>query len=331
MTKLAIIGIGPIGAAIALGLKEAKVKNLEVVAAGGDKSALEQSVEIGAVDKRFDTVRDVVPDADIVLFDATHHHSRDLLEVIGPLLKPGSILTDTGSMKGRMAEWAQEFLPESAHYVGGRPVIKALPKQVKDATAQLLVGADYCIVQNAKANPQAIKVIVDIAEAVHANPFFLDVSEHDAFSAAMSHLPIVLSNAFVTTVSSSQSWKELAKLASNEFQEISSLAATDPEANHLASLSSKEALVHWIDQMIAELYTYRNEIKQDNDQLLYRFVQGWEMVARWEAGAVDDGNESNMPTASETMAASLVGDLLLKKYRDMTGKNRKSWEYFKKS
>lgn len=330
MTKIAIIGIGPIGASLALGLREADVKDLEIVAAGGNKEALAQSVKIGAVDKKFGHVREVVEGADIILMDATYQHSRDLLEAIGPSLKPGSVVTDTGSMKVQMSEWAQRFLPNTVHYVGGRPLVKSPPDQVKDASAELLVGSNYCIVQNAKANPKAIKVIVDIAEAVHALPFFLDAKEHDAFSTAMSHLPVVLSSAFVNTVSSSQSWKELAKLGSSEFKEMSHLASTDPEANHSASLANREELVHWIDQMIAELYGYRQTIQTDDEQLFHRFVQAWEAEARWNAGIHEDSGEPVLPSTGDAMASSLMGDFLVNRYRNMTGKDRKAWEYFKR-
>lgn len=332
MTRLAIIGLGPLGASIALGLKQAKADDLYVVAAGGNKEALNQGSKMGAVDKVAGSIKDAVVDADVVMMDATHQHTRELLEAVGPLLKPNSVLTDTGAMKVRMLEWTKRYLPESVSYVGGHPLPKEAITHVKDARADLLAGTDYCIIQSTSAKPAAVSNVVGIAEALQAKPFFLDAAEHDAFASAMSYLPVVLSSAFATSVSSSKSWREMSKLASGEFKGITQLASQDPEANHLSSLASPETLVHWIDQMIAELYAYRKEIRQDDDALLKRFVRGWEAIARWEAGALnDEPGAPNAPSMGDSMASTFMGDLLLKKYREMTGRDRKQWEYFKKS
>jgi len=331
LTRLAIIGLGPLGASIALGLKQTKADGLYIVAAGGDKEALSQGSKMGAVDKVANTIKDAAAEADVVMMDATRQHTRDLLEAVGPLLKPNSVLTDTGAMKVRMMEWTKRYLPESVSYVGGHPLPKEAITHVKDARADLLAGTDYCIIQSATAKPGAVSTVVGLAEALQARPFFLDAAEHDAFASAMSFLPVVLSSAFTTSVSSSKSWREMSKLASGEFKGITQLASQDPEANHLSCLASPQTLVHWIDQMIAELYAYRKEIQENEDALLKRFIRGWEAVARWEAGALDD--EPGMPktpTMTDSMAATFMGDLLVKKYREMTGRDRKQWEYFKK-
>jgi prephenate dehydrogenase len=331
LTRLAIIGLGPLGASIGLGLKQAKASDLSIVAAGGDKEALSQGSKMGAVDKVVGTIKDAVVDADVVVMDATHQHTRDLLEAVGPQMRPNAILTDTGAMKMRMMEWTKRYLPESVSYVGGHPLPKDPISQVKDARADLLAGTDYCIIQSATAKPGAVSTVVGIAEAVGARPFFLDASEHDAFASAVSFLPVVLSAALTTSVSSSKSWREMSKLASGELKGMTRLASQDPEANQLACLASPETLVHWVDQMIAELYAYRKEIQQNDDALLKRFIQGWEAIARWEAGALGDEPGPRPPSMTDSMAATFMGDLLLKKYREMTGRDRKQWEYFKKS
>ena len=333
MQRITIIGIGPIGASIGLALKRAGLSDTEIVGTSGDRDLLSAVSKLGAVDKTISNLRSAVDDAQIVILDTPLGETRELLEAIGPMLGHGSVITDTGIAKERVIEWAEESLPRGVSFVGGHPLPKKQPRSLEEADASLFEDITYCIIPAKSADQEAVKAVVGMVETLGAKPLFLDISEHDSYAAAMSYLPIVLSAAYVTTTSNSESWREMHRLAGPEFGDLSRLVANDPQDNETACLSNPDALVHWLDQMITELYSYRNQIKERSDDLLDNLIRGWEAQARWEVGTVVEEEGQRLPSAGEMMATSAMGGRLFDRYKQTMGRDKKkeSWKYERKS
>ena len=331
MARITLIGMSPITASMGLALKRAQIANAEIVGSGADPQMLSKAAKIGAVDRTIGGVRSAIDGAHLVILDTTLAHTRDIMEAIGHLLPEGAVITDTGKVKKQVIDWSEKYLPKRVSYVGGRPVPKKSIEKIEDASATLFQDTDYCIVPSKSANPAAVKTVVGLVQAMGARPLFLDPHEHDSYAAAMAQLPVILSSALVTSTSSSSSWKEMYRLATTEFWHLTHLASNDPEDSQMISMAYSDALVHWLDQIIEELYRYRNDLKDGKEELLESFVRGWENRARLEADALSVDEKPSIPGAGESMATMLVGGTLVERYRQFTGKSRKSWEYYKKS
>jgi prephenate dehydrogenase len=323
--------MSPITASMGLALKRAHVKDAEIVGSGADPQKLAQASKIGAVDKTISGVRSAVDGAQLVILDTTLAHTRDIMEAVGNLLPEGCVVTDTGKVKKQVIDWAEKYLPPRVSFVGGRPVPKTSIDNIEDASATLFENTDYCIVSTESARPGAVRTVVGIVEAMGARPLFLNAHEHDSYAAAMAQLPVILSSALVTSTSSSASWKEMYRLATTEFWHLTHLASNDPEDSQMISMAYSDVLVHWLDRIIEELYQYRNDLKDGGDKLLESFILGWENRARLEADALSDDERPGIPGAGDAMANMFLGARLVERYRQFTGKSRKSWEYYKQS
>ncbi len=125
------------------------------------------------------------------------------------------------------------------------------------------------------------------------------------------------------------------RLAAFEFGEASRYAGNDPLDNELASRASPEELVHWLDKMIATLYSYRNQIKEDSEGLLDAFIKAWEARARWKADAVVSSDAPGLPSAGATIASSMFGDRLVNRMREISGGGKeepdKKFQYFRRN
>ena len=124
MERITILGMGPIGVTIGLGLKRAKLQNTEIVGTDGDSKALKRAVQMGAIDTANGNLRSSIYGASLVIMDTPHSETREFLEAIGPIVGQDTTVTDTGSAKVQVAEWARQYLPHDASYVGGRPLPK---------------------------------------------------------------------------------------------------------------------------------------------------------------------------------------------------------------
>ena len=156
MERITVVGMGPLGTSLGLALKNIRLKNTEVVG-------------------HFLNLDKAVNGAQLVVIDSPINETRDLFETLGSIVSDGAVITDMGSSKKRSAAWAEEFLPNTVSYVGGRPIIKAELNGVESASGKLFEGVNYCVIPSQSANDQATKTVVGLAESVGAKPYFLDV------------------------------------------------------------------------------------------------------------------------------------------------------------
>lgn len=332
MTRVALIGADVLGVSIALALRNARPGKFTISAAAADPTVLKTIKGMGAVDRTHDSARRAVEGAELVILDTPLVHTRELMEALGPNIEDTAIVTDTGPVKGPVIEWAKRFLEPKVRFVAGRPVPTSDLTSVTDASAEVIRGAEYCVVTETNSDSEAVKTIVNLAELCGAKPLFLSAREHDTYSTAMGILPTVISSALMNIASTSNSWPEMSRLASSQFRDMTRLADRDPEESHAASLVNPEDLIHWVDELITSLYAFRNQVKDDEGNLFLSFVNAWEQRARWQSNAVhpDDRGGDRSQSSGEFMAEMMVGTLIMDRYRKMTGKSRKQWEYFRK-
>ena len=303
---------------IGLGLKAAELSDTEIMGVSGDRKVLNHGKKVGAFDSISGNLRSSLRGAKMVILDATFGETRELMEAIGPVLKEGCIVTDTGPSKVQMMEWAKEYLPDRVEFVSGRPAPKKWMKSVEDADAAAFQGAAYCIVTARATSQSAVKTVVGLAEVLGAKPLFLDEREHDSYAAASALLPVLLSSALVNSVSSGPAWREIAQMAGGEFSQVSELASSDPADGGLACLASPDETVRWLDQAIEELVSYRDKIRVGDEDLNKRLDRAFDEWAKWKAETVVPDDSPDMPTAGETMSGLFFGRRITKRFRDMT-------------
>ncbi len=316
MAKIAIIGTGLIGTSLALALRQSDLRNLELAGTDYDSSARTGAQKRGAFHKVEGHIRPAIDGADVVVLATPVMAMRDLMETIGPHLREDVVVTDVGSSKRVVAEWASEFLTQGAQFVGGHPMAGRETAGPEHASADLFSGKAYCVVPSADTSQQAVSSVATIAEAVGAKPFFISADEHDSFVAAVSHLPFMMSVALMQTVSKSANWDDIAQLASSGFRDLSRLASGDAIMHRDISITNREPIVSWIDSFIRELYEIRNILNEDSGPdpatVEELFEHASEERNRWLAGAVTPGGRtqqgaSAIPSFSESMGEMLLG------------------------
>ena len=326
MERITIIGVSPIGASIGRSLMERNLKNTEVVISSADRGVLSAASKLGAAHKVDGNLSNALAGAKLVVLDSPVGETRGLLETIGGMVERDAVVTDTASVKRPVMRWADEFLPKDAAFVGGHPLLKSVPAALEDADPAAFRGAKYAVTPSEGADEQAIRTVVGLVEALGAHPVFLDPAEHDSYAAAMHHLPVVMSAAFVTATAGSDGWREMHQLAESQFNAFGKHAANHPEDNEAICLADPRTLTHWIDQLILELYNYRNEINEDGgDALVERFTRAWELRARWEADDVVPKTNNPIPSAGDSIMSMFLGERLASrlKPRDDDDDNRK--------
>jgi prephenate dehydrogenase len=336
MAKIAVIGTGLIGTSLALALKAAQIKNLELVGTDYDHAARSGAAKRHAFDRVENRVSSAVRDANIVILATPIMAMQDMFQVIATELSEGCIVTDVGSSKKVILDWAAQYLPKGVEFVGGHPMAGKETRGPEAADADLFRGKAYCIVPGAGTGQQAVSEVTTLAEAIGARPFFVGVDEHDSYVAAASHLPFLVSVALMGCTSKSENWEDIAQLASTGYKDITRLASGDPTMHRDICVSNPEPIVAWIDRFIRELYEVRKLLDNGEgpaaEDVKQVFEQANDARTKWLAGLVtpmarQQASRPEIPTFSETMGQMFVGrkgmDMQRRFFKDLKDPDRK--------
>ena len=322
MGKLAIIGLGLIGGSMGLAIKRAEPVNTEVAGYDRDPEVAAQALKHGAVTKVTRTVEEAVEDAAMVIVCTPILNVRRVFETIAPHLRPGTVVTDTASTKGEVLRWARSLLPENVHFVGGHPMAGKEKSGPDAAEETLFDGKPYVIVPSPYAAPGAVNAVVGLAQAVGAKPQFLDADEHDAYAAAVSHVPLVTSLGLFNLVRQSTAWPELAAMSGPGFKDLTRLASGEPEMSHDIFMTNKDNVVHWLDRYVAELQRLRGLIQDADAEALFRHLAETQMerdtFITSPPEREEPGEGPDTPNAFDSFMTMMGGALWTNRAREIT-------------
>jgi prephenate dehydrogenase len=276
--QVTIIGLGLIGGSIGLALKRWSRENHDALhIVGFDEDMQRQNIakRMGVVDSAEWSLGKAVANADVVLVATPVQAMREVFSDIAEDLKPGTIVTDTGSTKVDVMRWAKELLPTTVSFIGGHPMA-GKAESIEAADADLFRGATWAICPAVNASEDAIRNVLGIVSATGAESFFVDPAEHDAYVAGVSHLPFVAAISLVNAVTGDNAWRDMRTLASTGLKDTSRLALGSPEMHRDSALTNREAIVRWIDRYIEELSAIRGELAEGGEDMAKALFERFE-------------------------------------------------------
>src|SRR5256885_4454433 len=186
------------GSSFALALKRA---GPDIVVVGSDRNPL---VVRKALDRDVvstaNTDLSVVEMADVVVVGAPIGGMRELFGKPGALSE-GKPVTDMASTKADVVEWAAA---EGIDLVGGHPMCGKETSGIDAADPAMFEHAPWVLTRD---EPR----IVELVEAVGAEPIVMDAVTHDRLVAGVSHAPVLLSGGFLVPPSRPNNLRDTAR------------------------------------------------------------------------------------------------------------------------
>ncbi len=318
--RIAIVGLGLIGGSLGMAIRAARLRDVEVVGYDQNGGVLGKARRLGAIDREARDLAQAVAGASVVIIATPILAIRQVMREATPHLSPGAVVTDTGSTKAAVLSWARELLPEGVHFVGGHPMAGKETQGIDNAQADLFRERAYCLCPDPQADEGAVRTVLGLVRLVGAHPLFIDPEEHDQYVAAVSHLPLVVATALFTLVRGSSGWQEMAPLAASGFRDTTRLASGDPEMSHDICLTNQEAILHWLDRMIGELYRYRALIAEGGAELFETFARAQlerdAFMAKKIVGR--EPPQVELPDFKEALASLFIGRALSERVRRLS-------------
>jgi prephenate dehydrogenase len=214
-----VIGAGLIGASVGCALTEAgcrvhlrdhKLSHARVAAGlGAGVTEAARTAEVGVV------VVAVPPAA--------------IADVVGHALRtyPAATVTDVGSVKAGVLDalWDRDIPIE--RYVGSHPMAGSQRSGPMTANADLFEDRTWVITPHRRSAPASIQTVAAVVAACRARPVVMDVDEHDAAVARVSHLPHLLSVLMAVHLNTVPAEDLL--LAGQGLRDVTRVAGSDPD------------------------------------------------------------------------------------------------------
>ena len=273
INRLAVVGVGLIGGSLSLALKAAGAVG-EVVGIGRGQANLDKAMELKVVDR---VTRDLgvgVADADVVFLATPVLSLGTVAREMMPLLKPGAIITDGGSVKQAVIDEIEPHLRADVHFVPGHPIAGTEHSGAEAAFASLYQGRRCILTPTSRTETSALSTIKAMWQAVGCEVVSMEVEKHDRVLAAISHLPHMVAYALVNAVGAYDRYEEnILEYSAGGFRDFTRIASSDPTMWRDIALTNREALV----EMMAQFETFFRELKDDvargDNERLFEFFR----------------------------------------------------------
>ena len=266
--KIAIIGLGQIGASIgqALALHKDQVNTI-----GYDTSSVvaRAAQQMGAVDQLGHTLSATIKDADVIVLALPFDQIHETLRSIEKDARDGAVVMDTAPGKQAVATWAKELIYSKCHYVGLTPAINALALEetsvgIDAARADLFQKGLVAVTAPYGSDEGAIQLATSFVSLLGARAYFADMAEVDGIMARVHSLPALAAAALAETVISQPGWGDIRKLAGRPFVTgMRPLDEQDPAALAKTAHMNRANVVRVLEDYITALKSLRDEIEAD--------------------------------------------------------------------
>jgi len=266
-SRVAIIGVGLIGGSLGLALKQRNLVD-EIIGFDTNDENIELALSENAVDIRAKSLKEAVGDADLVILAVPVLLMEDVLKQLAWSFKSKSLITDVGSVKSRIVEAADKYLPEDVYFIGGHPMTGSEVSGMKGADPYLFENAYYILTPNTKSNGESFNGLCILLQSIGAHVIKMTPQKHDRFVAMISHLPHLTASALVNTLSNMPDYMEMIPLAAGGFRDTTRVAAGNPVMWKDIFQANREQLLDIIKEYRKVLGEYEELIKSSNSDVL---------------------------------------------------------------
>lgn len=187
-----------------------------------------------------------------------HDHGQEL--AAGP-----AIGVDVASVKSPVTEALQDLeAAAAARFVPSHPIAGKATHGWQSADAQLLKGKLCVLTPTPHTSPAAIDLAIQFWRTLGARTSLMAATEHDAVYAAVSHMPQVLSYAYLYGLATRHDNHDWLAYAGTGFQGFTRLGSSDPQLWADIATHNADALMEEIDNVSYALAMFRRHLERGN-------------------------------------------------------------------
>ncbi len=267
---IAIIGLGLIGGSLAKVLSK---NGYEIIGISKSKETIESALKKKIIKKGFlEISSEALKDVDILFICTPLSLIKEKIKEIAKVVKHDLLLSDVGSTKFDICNYAKKVLPKNITFIGGHPMAGNEYSGFNYSDENLFKNCAWVLIEDKNKNNSQIKELKEIIKHTNSKVIISTANNHDKAVALISHLPILISS-MLCKLLKDESDKDVSTLAqtlaASGFRDTTRIASGNPR------LSTD--LVHinktYVKVFLEKYLKYLKNVDFNEDQLLKDFKE----------------------------------------------------------
>ena len=267
--KVTVIGVGLLGASLAKACKERDLVD-KITGYGRNLSNLKKAKDLKIIDNYSVDLSEAVSDTDLVVLCTPVLTIIPLIQNLVSQLRPGTLITDVGSVKDPIVHEADKLVTEGNFFVGSHPIAGGENPGLEASCSSLYQDAKCIVTPTKKTDKKALKQISALWQAIGMNVIALSSEEHDFIFGAVSHLPHIIAYALMNSLGGLKTSNnlEVTGFSGAGLRDITRIASSDPVMWRDICLSNRNHSLNLINRFQKNLEEIRNSIEREDGQEL---------------------------------------------------------------
>ena len=191
--SVAILAPGLIGGSIGLALHKNE-PSVSIHVWARREQALEPIKQSGLAMQCTTNISEAVKNCDLIILCSPIGVMAEITKTFHDLLKPDAVVTDVGSVKGKVEADLAPLFQGKARWCGSHPMTGSEKTGFKAARADLFHGATTILTPTAATSLQTVQSLKTFWELLGSHVLELSPERHDSLVAQISHFPHLLAS-----------------------------------------------------------------------------------------------------------------------------------------
>jgi prephenate dehydrogenase len=224
---ITIIGLGLIGGSLALSLRQHGLAR-HIIGVESSTSHVRRALELGLVAEIETDLAAAVRRADLVVVAVPMDALVTVLPLVLDVTAAHQVVIDVGSTKQALLAAVADH-PRRGRFVAAHPMAGTEHSGPEAAISGLFEGKTVVLCDTAHSDPDAVRVVEQLFQALPMRLLYLGGAEHDLHTAYVSHISHITSFALALTVLEKEKEEQrIFDLASGGFESTVRLAKSAP-------------------------------------------------------------------------------------------------------
>ncbi len=267
--KLAVVGLGLIGASVA----KALAGRASITGIDRDPGAVKKALDQGVI-SRGGSDPSLARGSEIVVIAVPVGRIVGAAGDLIPHLDANAVITDTGSTKEAIVRAIDGLWP---CFVGSHPIAGKENPGFGASQPDLFSGKVTILTPGAATRNPCLQRVRSLWEACGSKVVEMDPVQHDGLMARISHMPHLLSFASMGLAHDLHIHRELLGAG---FRDFTRIAASDPVMWRDIFLANREQLLELVESYIRELEAMAAVIRQGRSEELEELLRGYSSLRR---------------------------------------------------
>ena len=269
--SLLIIGVGFMGGSFALALRRGgfggRIYGVDI-----SREVIEKAKSLRVIDEGSDKLEDAGRfSPDIVVLASPVRTFEGIAKGIKPFLKEETIVTDLGSVKGRLVFRLEDIL--GPRFVGGHPIAGTEKSGVENSFGDLFEGKKVIITPTERTDREALEEVVRLWKLTGGKVEFMDPLLHDWVFGAVSHLPHAVAFALIDALIEMSDDVDLFQYPGAGFKDFTRIAASDPVMWRDIFLENRDNVLKAVETYQRSLQRLKALIEEGREEELTEYLR----------------------------------------------------------